>query len=241
MTPDSLITTNIDINHAQLGVVSIYVRSNTRKISARWKKGKVCITAPYGIRMADINTALEKFTPALLKNSPTLTYHENQTITCDGFSIFIKRQSLQPSKILGQPRFPMSTISVGSDLDFDSDATTKLISRMMCRIAQRLAAYILLPQARQLSVKVGISPLGWSISTGHRVLGRCNTDGFIALSYMLVFLPPHLRDYIIYHELAHLSEMNHSYRFHELCDKYCGGKESQLIAELKNYTWPVLR
>ena len=58
---------------------------------------------------------------------------------------------------------------------------------------------------------------------------------------MLVFLPTHLRDYIIYHELAHLSEMNHSPRFHALCDAYCRGNESRYIRELNSFRWPVLR
>lgn len=58
---------------------------------------------------------------------------------------------------------------------------------------------------------------------------------------MLVFLPQELRDYIICHELAHLSEMNHSPRFHALLDSYLDGREAMLAARLRAYSWPVLR
>lgn len=63
----------------------------------------------------------------------------------------------------------------------------------------------------------------------------------ISLSAITMFLPPHLRDYIVCHELAHLSEMNHSARFHEICNGYCGGREKSLQKELKAFRWPILR
>lgn len=239
--PRNHIISNCEIQYPTLGDVKLCVRTNTRSITARWKNGKVQLNVPYGIGMNDVVKALDKFVPTLLKNKPVIRYHDGQSFVFEGLTINIRRQSLHPQKILGQVRIPSSTICVGSDLDFDNDDTTKHISNMMCRIAKRAASYILLPRARQLSKKTGISPLGWSISTGHRILGRCNTDGFIALSYMLVFLPQHLRDYVIFHEIAHLSEMNHSPQFHQLCDKYCGGNETKYLKELKAYKWPVLR
>lgn len=58
---------------------------------------------------------------------------------------------------------------------------------------------------------------------------------------MLVFLPLELSDYVIYHELAHLTEMNHSPRFHALLDSYLGGREAELVRKLKGFVWPVLR
>ena len=85
----------------------------------------------------------------------------------------------------------------------------------------------------------GPAPTGWAISTGHRVLGVCDSRGTVSLSYILVFLPAELREYVICHELAHLSELNHSPRFHALLDGYLGGREAILSARLKSYRWPV--
>ena len=56
-----------------------------------------------------------------------------------------------------------------------------------------------------------------------------------------MFLPQELRDYIVLHEIAHLSEMNHSPRFHAVLDGYLGGREAILVNRLKTYSWPVLR
>ncbi len=43
--------------------------------------------------------------------------------------------------------------------------------------------------------------------------GSCSKKGNLNFSYRLLFLPPHLADYIIAHELCHLKEMNHGAAF----------------------------
>ncbi len=102
-----------------------------------------------------------------------------------------------------------------------------------------LAPRILLPRAREIAGRVGAAPASWRVYSGRRVLGSCNSRGEVALSCACVFLPPELRDFIVCHELAHLTEMNHSARFHSLCDLYLGGNEKFLIGQLRRFQWPL--
>ena len=236
-----MVVSGLEFNYPPLGIVHVTVRYNSRHISARWREGKVYLNVPYGVREEDMMKALASFVPALMEKRPKILYYDGQILEFEGLTITVKHQTHAPSQIITQAQLPHSVIEVGSGYDFNNTDVAQTISKMLCRIAQRLAPNILLPRARQLAHSVGKTPVGWTISNGHRVLGHCNSNGVIALSYVLVFLPQNLRDYVIFHELAHLSEMNHSARFHELCNQYCGGKESDLIKELNKFQWPIYK
>lgn len=51
--------------------------------------------------------------------------------------------------------------------------------------------------------------------------GSCSANGTISLNWRLVQTPDLVRDYIIYHELMHLREMNHSDRFWARVEEVC--------------------
>ncbi|HEY4516721.1 MAG TPA: M48 family metallopeptidase [Candidatus Paceibacterota bacterium] len=46
--------------------------------------------------------------------------------------------------------------------------------------------------------------------------GSCSRSGALSFNYKIAALPEHIADYIIVHELCHLSEMNHSKKFWHL-------------------------
>jgi predicted metal-dependent hydrolase len=53
--------------------------------------------------------------------------------------------------------------------------------------------------------------------------GSCSAGGTVSLNWRLVQTPDSVRDYIIYHELMHLREMNHSDRFWARVQEVCPG------------------
>lgn len=230
-----------ELTHDTLGRVVVTMRRNSSHASARWRGGVVSLNVPFGIRGSQIGTILDDLAPRLLATRPEVSYAEGQVLSFPGISIEIRRQRLAPSKVLGRAALPMSSVEVGTELNFDLTRTTLAISDMLLKIARRVAPEVLMPDARACSERVGKRPAAWTISTGHRVLGVCDSRGTISLSYVLVFLPSDLREYVICHELAHLSELNHSPRFHALLDGYLGGREALLAARLKMYRWPVYR
>ena len=79
------------------------------------------------------------------------------------------------------------------------------------------------------------------VGRGMRKLGHCTAKKVIQLSRNLMFLPEPLVRYIICHELAHLTHMNHSPQFHALCDRYTGGHEKELEKQLRHFHFPILK
>jgi len=63
--------------------------------------------------------------------------------------------------------------------------------------------------------------------------GSCNSNRVITLNSELIKIKKELIDYVIVHELAHLTHMNHSSKFHALVDSYLPQSKA-LRKELKN-------
>jgi predicted metal-dependent hydrolase len=78
---------------------------------------------------------------------------------------------------------------------------------LSCRVAY---------QAKRLGLNYG----ALSVRDQSSRWGSCSARRSISLNWRLLLLEPVLQDYIILHELAHLTEMNHSRRFWALLDSY---------------------
>lgn len=63
------------------------------------------------------------------------------------------------------------------------------------------------------SAKLGVTLPKLLISNARTRWGSCNSKREIRLNWRLLQAPPHLINYVVCHELAHLKEMNHSAKF----------------------------
>ena len=70
--------------------------------------------------------------------------------------------------------------------------------------------------------------------------GSCSNKKNISLNWRLILIEPKLQDYIILHELAHLTEMNHSRRFWNLLESYDPLRQEHESA-LKKITGTIMR
>lgn len=223
--------------HPDLGAITVTVRHGGHTFRAGWKSGRLMVSIPSGGSVQTFQEALSRLLPRLIASRPSLILDEAHSIICPGLEIRFRFNSLIPSGIVATPRLPVTYVEYAPSVNPSAEA----FSRISCRIAAALADKLLLPRARELAAAVGVSPSGWRIGRGHKVLGTCDSRRIITLSYIVVFLPQELRDYIVFHELAHLSEMNHSPRFHAICNRYCSGREAALRRALLAYPWPILK
>ncbi len=66
--------------------------------------------------------------------------------------------------------------------------------------------------------------------------GSCSAQDNISLNQKLYFLPDHLRDYVLVHELAHTREKNHSPAFWNILFHIFGALETRgMRRELKTF------
>lgn len=224
------------------GIIAVFhPRVDSRSVTARWKKGELHVTMPAGMGRYSVVKSIVSMKDRILSRRPSLKFSPGQELHFDGMTVTIKSQSLHPLKILMQGSGSNPVILIGNKIDLDSDECSAIVSRLMCHAAGVLAPGVLLPRAKEIATRLGVKVESWKISRGHRQLGCCTGRKTIALSSVLMFLPQELRDYIVYHELAHVTHMDHSPDFHRLCDRYCGGREKELILKLKHFKWPIIK
>jgi predicted metal-dependent hydrolase len=69
------------------------------------------------------------------------------------------------------------------------------------------------------AAKLGVATPPVAISNAGSRWGSCNSRGQVRLSWRLLQAPPHIINYVICHELAHLKQMNHSAKFYAVVDQ----------------------
>ncbi len=237
------------ISDAEFGLIAISYRTGMKHINARWKKGKLNVHAPHHTPLAGIICFIDQYRDKLLKlklasaakTEESTTYYIGQRIPCFRNEILITTHDCKPNVTGYCDDHDKLSVFI-SKLDDISTPTKRIaISGALKELMKRKAPSALIPYAEEVARQIGVSPSRYEIGRGLRKLGHCTNKKVIQLSYNLMFMPECLVRYIICHELAHLTEMNHSQRFHDLCDSYCDGKEKALKQMLKGFKFPVIQ
>ena len=224
------------------GTIVICFRQGMRSVTARWKKDILHINAPDGMPVKNILKALDAMRERIAsRKPPKRTFHNGQLIHCFRHTISIGLHNGKKNVVGYGGAESELYLNLHESADFNNENVNHTISVCLCNLMAERASGTLIPHARSIAESLGVNPAGFEIGHGKRKLGHCTSKGIIQLSYYIMFLPEDLVNYIIYHELAHLNEMNHSTDFHTLCNSYCKGKESHYKKALKNFYWPIIK
>ena len=81
---------------------------------------------------------------------------------------------------------------------------------------KELAREIVAKKLQHFNAEYGYQWKKISIRNTKTRWGSCSSSGNLNFSYRIIYLPEHLCDYIIVHELCHLGQFNHSAKFWDL-------------------------
>lgn len=124
---------------------------------------------------------------------------------------------------LGQDiRLSIITGATNKVLVFDANALAiatptpnnhTLIKRKVVQWYQKQASLDFSRRLAILAAKLGVATPPLTLSNAKSRWGSCNSRGEVRLNWRLLQAPPHIINYVICHELAHLKQMNHSAKF----------------------------
>lgn len=220
------------------------------RFTARWRGRVLHIGMPAEATEQDFRRFLENRRDAIMEKRPDLTFNLGQIIDCREIDF-----TISAAKYIGADRIEVRRaiqtqrgkvvnyiVELGSipAANIALPEVQKAINSCIIPILRRAADLYVIPLAKRCAARVGRGPRRFEIKDSKRNLGSCNSLGVITLSPRLMFLPDELREYVIYHELAHLSELNHSEAFHAICDRYVDGNEDELREQLRNFHFQII-
>ena len=91
-------------------------------------------------------------------------------------------------------------------------------SRMVLMWYKKTAILDFTRRVEVFAAKLGVATPPVTISNAQSRWGSCNSRGEVRLSWRLLQAPPHIINYVICHELAHLKQMNHSAKFYAVLE-----------------------
>ena len=89
-----------------------------------------------------------------------------------------------------------------------------------CKLSTILFNVYINKRIQQLAEKTGLKPRSIIIKTYQARWGSCKITGDIQFNWKLVLAPPAIIDYVIVHELCHLTHHNHSAAFWQLVNHH---------------------
>lgn len=229
----------------KFGKVVVTLRHGMKNVRCRWRGNRLYMSAPYGMekQLEGLVDADRDKIRAL--NHQKITFHDGQVIPCFHTTLTISTDAKLTTNCVAHGIDPADGVSlymrVPADLDLENDAATRALSKVISLLFGRIAHRYLIPYAQSEAARLGLKPRGFEIGKGTVKLGHCTRGGVIQLSRHLMLLPEPLVQYVVCHELAHLTHMDHSPTFHALLDSYLNGRSAELDRQIAHFPWPILR
>lgn len=229
----------------EFGKVVVMLRHGMKNVRCRWRGNRLYMSAPYGMekQLEGLVDADRDKIRAL--NYQKITFHDGQVIPCFHTTLTISTDAKLTTNCVAHGIDPADGVSlymrVPADLDLENDAATRALSKVISLLFGRIAHRYLIPYAQSEAARLGLKPRGFEIGKGTVKLGHCTRGGVIQLSRHLMLLPEPLVQYVVCHELAHLTHMDHSPAFHALLDSYLNGRSAELDRQIAHFPWPILR
>ncbi len=88
-----------------------------------------------------------------------------------------------------------------------------LVSKKLVQWYKKQAISDFTRRLELFSTKLGVSFTSLTLSNASTRWGSCNSKKEIRLNWRLIQAPPHIINYVVCHELAHIKELNHSAQF----------------------------
>ena len=203
-------------------------RSRRRSIGLSIDHRGLRVGAPLRTRLAEIETLIHKHADWVAKKLDEWRERRATPLAItDGMRLPYLGGTLEIRLTEGGPS--LWTDGGSPSLSLPRDDPGPHLYRALRRQALAVFSERLMAQAKRFTIDAP----RLTLSSARTRWGSCSLKSGIRLNWRLIHCEAALIDYVIAHELAHLTEMNHSPRFWALVECFCPNYRA-LQAELRN-------
>jgi len=186
-------------------------RSNRKTVGIYIRNGMVEVRAPLKYSQAEIDkfvTSKEKWIRDKLASSQEQTERMNAFALDYGSKIYYRGKlypiEARPGKLAG---FDGTCFYMPLNLE------PPHIKNLCIQIYRNLAKKYLTAKVAEFAPQMGVMPVSVKINNAKTRWGSCSSKKSLNFSWRLIMGDDDVIDYVVVHELAHLSQMNHSAAF----------------------------
>ncbi len=210
-------------------------RRRMRNVVMRIDGDSLQVSAPYGASVAAIEAVLADKARWILKRLAEAAARPSQeTSWGDGDAVPWLGGTLTLRLERAARLWPVERVGGTLVVSHPQAASPAVAERLVTAWYDEQALAIFHERAAALAPALEVRLPVIRLSSSRSEWGSCSSAGRVLLNRRLLHLPPHLVDYVIAHELAHLRELNHSPRFWALVARVCP-EHRALRRELKRY------
>lgn len=220
----------------ELGKIIVKPNVRAKRIIARKKSGHIQLTVPLGFKLKRLTSVLDEIRPRLVKIKPV----QNQLIAEDSIlETFSFTARLSRTHLVENVKMRLKngdlTIFIPSDYDLENTNSQHVIKEMIRHALRHEAKRILPEKTLEFAQKLNLHVTDVKINKSVSRWGSCSRKKSINFSLFLLLLPEKYIDYVVFHELAHTVELNHSEKFWKLLDSFCGEDAKAISRSLRKY------
>lgn len=224
-----------DFELPEIGIVSFYKRRSAKSIRIRITGSKVSVSLPYWAPYkAAIEYVKSKKNWIVQNAKPELTFRDGDHL---GNRYQLNLISTDKTRFSFKRKDNVLIIGIPSSQNVKS-AQSKINSYIIEQLRVDAEDKII-PMARQLAIAGNFEVSKIEIKNLKSRWGSCNSKNELVFNLYLMQLPDEQINYVIYHELAHTIQMNHSKAFWDEVEKHVPNYK-QLRREIKVHAPDIL-
>ena len=183
------------------------------------KPCQLVITVPYRFNLNEIPSILEEKRNWITKQLLYLQSQQVETLP-DKINLAMKNETWSVQYMACQAKLRLIERPLHEIVLVGVIKDQNVCKKVLIAWLKNYAKHHLIAKMKSLSDRLHLDFASLSIKNQKSLWGSCTRDKSINLNYKLIFLPVHLAEHVMIHELCHTKYLNHSPKFWQLVLKH---------------------